>query len=57
MKQNYWQIWRIPIALAMLTVLGLMLALVGHPSWHWITWLALAVPIAMGLWHALRRRD
>lgn len=57
MKQNFWHIWRIPIALAVLTVFGLMLALVGHPSWHWITWLVLALPIAMGLWHALRRQD
>lgn len=49
-----WEIWRIPLALAVLTMFGLLMALLGANSWRWVAWLALLVPIAVGLCCACR---
>lgn len=51
-------VWRIPLVLATLTLSGLMSALLGeHEVWKTMSWLALGVPIAIGLWLARPRRD
>ncbi|HEY0295075.1 MAG TPA: hypothetical protein VGC69_07050 [Bordetella sp.] len=56
MTRSSWNIWRIPLALAALMVFGLLAALLGTGAWHWAAWLALALPLMVGLWHACRRR-
>ena len=51
--------WRIPLALAVLSVFGLLAALLGTGSWRWAAWLALAIPVGVaasyGLRHEMRR--
>lgn len=43
--KSYWQIWLIPIVLGVLTVFGLLAALLGIGVWHWLSWLSLAAPL------------
>jgi D-alanyl-lipoteichoic acid acyltransferase DltB (MBOAT superfamily) len=52
---NFWFVWRAPIILAILTVFGLLAALLKTGTWHWAAWLALAVPIVVGLWFSFKR--
>ncbi|WP_321942157.1 hypothetical protein [Paraburkholderia tropica] len=42
-------VWDIPILLAALTVFGLLAALLGTGFWHGLAWLALAIPILVGV--------
>jgi hypothetical protein len=45
--KTFWQIWLVPSILALLTVFGLLAALLGLGVWHWLSWLALTVPLAV----------
>lgn len=40
-------VWRIPTALAVLSLAGLSAAILGDGVWHWICWAALSVPLAV----------
>lgn len=48
------QIWGMPLLLAALTLFGLLAALLGDGIWRWLSWLALSVPVVMGLYCAIR---
>ncbi len=54
---GFWFVWRVPLALAALTVFGLLAALLGTGPWRWAAWAALAVPIGIGCGFSLRRRS
>ena len=54
MKSNR-QIWGIPIVLGLLTIVGLLVALVGDGVWDLVSVAALAVPVGVGAWCAFRR--
>ncbi|PLC54368.1 hypothetical protein CR155_08015 [Pollutimonas nitritireducens] len=45
-----WRLWGAPAVLGLLTCFGLLAALLGVDIWHWLAWLALAVPVATGAW-------
>ena len=45
--KSVWQIWLTPIFLGVLTVFGLLAALLGIGVWHWLSWLSLAVPLVI----------
>jgi len=47
-------IWAMPILLGVLTVVGLLLALVGDGVWDLVSVAALAVPVLVGAWYAFR---
>jgi len=49
-------VWGMPILLAVLTMFGLLAALLATGIWHWLSWFALATPIVVGLWYSLRRK-
>ncbi|MEX5748867.1 hypothetical protein [Massilia sp. X63] len=49
------QIWAMPVLLAVLTVVGLVAALLGDGAWDLVSAVALGAPVAMGARHALRR--
>jgi hypothetical protein len=49
------QIWTMPILLAILTVIGLVAALLGDGVWDLVSALTLGAPVAVGAWYGLRR--
>ncbi|HEX6591749.1 MAG TPA: hypothetical protein VF050_07105 [Moraxellaceae bacterium] len=46
---TFWQIWGMPLLLAVLTIFGLVAALVGTGIWHGLAWIAIAVPVGVCL--------
>lgn len=56
MNSTFMRLWGAPIALAALTVIGLISALVGDGVWDHISAVALGVPVLLCLWFGLRRR-
>ena len=49
------QIWAMPILLAVLTVVGLVAALLGDGVWDLVSAVTLGAPVAAGAWYGLRR--
>lgn len=49
------QIWAMPILLAVLTVIGLVSALLGDGVWDLVSCVTLGAPVVVGLWYSLRR--
>ncbi|KFC61389.1 MULTISPECIES: hypothetical protein [unclassified Massilia] len=49
------QIWAMPVLLAILTVIGLVPALLGDGIWDLVSAVSLGTPVAVGAWYALRR--
>jgi hypothetical protein len=54
-SRKFWFVWRAPLILLLLTVFGLLAALLGTEIWHWASWAAMAAPIAVILFYTLRR--
>ncbi|RYX93853.1 MAG: hypothetical protein EOO28_16930 [Comamonadaceae bacterium] len=54
-KPFSWPLWGWPIAVAVISAVGLMSALLGDGGWDWVSWAALGLPVALGCWHSLRR--
>lgn len=50
------QIWGAPIALAILTAIGLVAALLGDGVWDAVSAVTLGVPALACIWYAFRRR-
>lgn len=55
MIRTHTQIWAMPVLLAVLTVIGLVPALLGDGIWDLVSAVSLGTPVAVGAWHALRR--
>lgn len=55
-RQSLRQIFAIPTVLALLSAVGLVSALVGDGVWDVLSWLTLAVPIAIGAYCFARPR-
>jgi hypothetical protein len=55
--KTFWQIWWVPMVLGVLTVFGLLAALLGIGVWHWLSWLSLALPIAVVAWYLRQVRQ
>lgn len=49
-------LWRMPLLLALLSLTGLLAGLLADGPWDLVSWLALAVPVAVGIGCSLRRR-
>lgn len=50
------KLWGMPVLLGLLSAFGLTAGLLGDGIWDWISALALAVPLGVGGWHALKPR-
>jgi hypothetical protein len=50
------QVWGAPIVLAVLTVIGLIAALLGDGVWDAVSALALGIPVLACAWFGVRRR-
>ena len=48
------QIWGMPIAIGVMSAVGLISALLGDGIWDTVSWIALAIPVAVILWYGLR---
>ena len=48
-------LWGKPILLGILTLIGLVSALLGDGIWDTVSACALAAPVLVGLWYGLRR--
>jgi len=55
-RQSLRRIFAIPMGLALLSAVGLVSALVGDGVWDVLSWLTLAVPIAIGAYCFARPR-
>ena len=49
------QVFAAPLAIAILSTVGLISALVGDDIWDLLSWLTLAVPVVVILYYWLRR--
>jgi|GEM_PF-1875210 len=49
------QIWSVPIALGFISASGLIAALFFDGIGNVISWIALAVPVAVAVWYAVRQ--
>ena len=56
MKRNLWMVFRWPLALAVLSLVGLVSALVGDGPWDALSWVALGIPLAVILVALARAR-
>jgi hypothetical protein len=54
--RTLWQIFAIRLLLGVLTTIGLIAALVGDGIWDGVSWLTLAVPVAICVWCLAGRR-
>lgn len=52
----FWRLWGWPLALALLTAVGLVAGLLGDGLWDELSDLALGIPVLAGAWFALRPR-
>jgi len=50
---SFKRVWAVPLLLAALTLFGLLAALLGTGVWHGLAWLALLVPIVVGLRYSM----
>ncbi|WP_316788303.1 hypothetical protein [Pedobacter frigoris] len=41
----FFKLWGIPVLLAVVTIIGLLLAIMGLGIWHIFSWVALAIPV------------
>lgn len=48
-RSSFGKTWGAPVTLAALTCAGLLSALLGTGTWHWISWLCLTIPVATGM--------
>jgi hypothetical protein len=46
-RRGPWHILALPLAIFIATATGLTTALVGNGWWHWLSWLLLALPLAI----------
>ncbi|MNJ78046.1 hypothetical protein D3C77_756890 [compost metagenome] len=54
---HFLKVWSVPVLLGLLTIFGLLAALLGTGVWHGLAWLSLAVPVLVGAryWIAPRK--
>jgi hypothetical protein len=52
----FWSLWGWPLAIAVLSGVGLVGGLVGDGGLNWMTWIGLGVPCIAGVWFGLRGR-
>jgi hypothetical protein len=53
---SFRHVWAAPLAIALVSVIGLVAALLGDGLNDWISWIGLTIPLAVLLWAYLRRR-
>jgi hypothetical protein len=54
-RKAFFRLWGWPIALGLLTIAGLISALLGDGVWDHLSAVALGIPVLVCLWFGLRR--
>jgi len=44
-NSNFLKVWRMPALLAVFTIIGLLLAIMGTGLWHLLSWATFSVPL------------
>jgi hypothetical protein len=52
----FWSLWGWPLAIAVVSAIGLVGGLVGAGAWDWLAWIGLGIPGGAVLWFGLRGR-
>jgi len=55
-RRFQWGLWGAPIALAVISAIGLIAGLLGDGIWDAASWLALGLPVGVCTIYGLRRR-
>lgn len=55
-QNSLWRVFAIPLAIAAISLVGLVSALLGDGLKDWISWAALATPLVVIAWAARARR-
>lgn len=50
-RKSLWQIFRAPTWLGVLSLIGLIAALVGDGWYDTLSWLGLGIPVALTIWY------
>lgn len=50
------RVWAAPIVIAIISLIGLVAALLGDGLNDWVSWIGLAVPLVVIVWARLKRR-
>jgi hypothetical protein len=56
MNTLFMRMWGAPILLAVLTIIGLISALLGDGVWDHVSAVALGIPVALCAWFGLRQK-
>ena len=51
------QIFRVPLLIGLVSIVGLASALFGDGVWDALSWIALGAPVAIGAYHGMRRAN
>jgi hypothetical protein len=54
MSSPFLKLWGVPLLLGVLTIIGLVSALLGDGIWDIVSAFALGAPLAVGAWYGLR---
>lgn len=49
-NQNFKKVWAIPTVLAVITLFGLLSALLGTGIWYILSWITLTIPLVIMVW-------
>lgn len=53
-KSDFWHVFAAPTLMAVLSLVGLVAALVGDGAWDGVSWLTLGIPVAVMGWYMVR---
>ena len=56
-QSNFWKVFSIPLAIALISATGLFSALLDDGAWDTLSWLGLGIPVWISLHGLLRRRQ
>lgn len=53
MKPAFIRTWGWPLLIGLLTLIGLLAALIADGVWDWLSAVALGTPVAVSAWHGI----
>lgn len=54
--RSLWTVFAAPLAIGIMSLIGLVAALAGDGPANWLSWVTLAVPVLVVAWAMRRRR-